>query len=486
VADDNNIRPNILLITGDHVGWQTLAGRSRGQMPNLDRLARQGLSFDRSYTPVAVCCPARAMLVTGSYPWHNGIHNQVHVVQSLNRDLRSDVVTYAQRLREAGYSTAYFGKWHASHERGPQDLGYEVFGAVKNQNPPYLRRQPVPEAEVHRAPRPKLSGVQTVTWPGSEPFEMWSCDEGDPADTYGHFIAERASAALTRLAADRDADGRPWLLEAHFLDPHDPYRPLREFLDRYPADTVDLPRSYHLETFAGKPGMHAREAGLWAELGEQEFREGRRHYLAYCEQLDHQVGRILDALEETGQAESTLVVFGADHGDLVGAHRMFLKGWMPYEEAHRIPMVARWPERIRPGGTASALVQLHDWAHTFVELAGARPLPHAGGTSLVPLLSDPYTPGRDAILNVYYGAEFLYTQRIAIGQRFKYVFNGFDGDELYDLERDPDELHNLIDHPAYAADRDQMRTQLWDLMRGLGDPYVHGDRYGAARYLPRP
>lgn len=482
-------QPNILLIMGDHATWDMVAGRSPARTPNLDRLAAEGLLFERSYTPVSVCCPARAMLATGGYPWRSGIFNQVHVPQSLNPDMRPDAVTFAAGLRDAGYRTGYLGKWHASWERGPLDFGYDEFGGVANPKAPYVQRHGLADEDNYQLYRAQyamcVSGQRTMHWPGTqEPFVMWATDEGPGEATHMHFLAERATQMIGRFGQNQVYRGQPWHLEVHFPEPHDPYTPLRRFVESYRADDIDLPRSYYLETFAGKPGMHTREAGLWAELDEDDVRDGRRHFYAYCEQLDHYIGRVLQAVETTGQSRQTLVVFASDHGDLLGAHRMFLKGWMPYEEAHRIPMIARWPGVITPGGRTDALVQLHDWAHTFLAAAGAEPLPYDDGADLSPLLIDPAAAGRDSILNVYYGAEFLYTQRILISHRFKYVFNGFDADEFYDLERDPDELHNVINHPAYRSHVHQTREQLWEKMRQLGDPYAHGNRYGAARYLP--
>jgi arylsulfatase A-like enzyme len=158
---------------------------------------------------------------------------------------------------------------------------------------------------------------------------------------------------------------------------------------------------------------------------------------------------------------------------------------MPYEETHRIPMAARWPGVIEPGGSTDALVQLHDWAHTFTALAGAAPLPYADGKDLAPLLRDPAEARAqmpDHVLNVYYGGELLYTQRIAIGHRYKYVFNGFAQDELYDLQEDPGEVRNVIDEPEYAGAVRRTRDALWELMMRYDDPYAM-HRYGAARYL---
>lgn len=478
-------RPNILLIVADHFTAEA-ANEPQVRTPNLDRLAAEGLRFERAYTPVSVCCPARAMLLTGAYPWHNGVYTQVHVPQALSRDLKPDAVTYPERLRAAGYRLGYLGKWHASHLRGPLEFGFHVCGALSSTTPPYMQRYDLPADELYGPYQErfetKRSGERFVTWPGSSPFLMWACDDRPSEATYTHFLAERARRMLESFTEA----GGPWHLEVHFPEPHDPYTPLREFLEHYPADEASLPASYYEETFANKPRLLEREASLWSELGESDFLEGRRHFHAYCEQVDHYVGRILDALAKIGEGDNTLVIFTSDHGDMAGAHRLFIKGWMPYEEAHRIPLIARWPSVIAAGKRTDALVQLHDLSHTFCTVTGAEALPHANGLELTPLFQNPDLTLREHLLSVYYGAEFLYTQRILIGRRTKYVFNGFDWDEFYDLGRDPSELHNVVDQDNYQDEVARCRAALWETMASFGDPYAAPNRYGAARYLPRP
>src|SRR5690606_16678926 len=137
----------------------------------------------------------------------------------------------------------------------------------------------------------------------------------------------------------------------------------------------------------------------------------------------------------------------------------------------RIPMVARLPGVTPTNQSASQLVQLHDLAHTFCDIGGAEPLPFADGVSMMPVLRDPVgTPSRDAIMNTYYGGEFLYTQRILITHNHKYVFNGFDIDELYDLANDPHEMVNQIDNPQYADIRVKLQVQLHETMQKFEDP----------------
>jgi choline-sulfatase len=485
-------RPNILHIMTDQQQWATLAGRSACRTPHLNRLASEGLLFNRSYTPSAVCCPARACILSGAYHWHNGVFNQIHSAPSVHRDMFPDVVLYSQRLRDAGYRLGYVGKWHASWDRSPRDFGFQDLAGVGGCNPQILRDVDLnPDRVEWPAEKLKITPHRTMSWPGSKPFVMWGQREGPEEATVEYHTAEQAIRMMRRLAK---AEG-PWHLETHFVAPHDAYLPLREYLQRYDPREIQVPASFR-DSFQGKPGLHRRESETWGAISEDDYRQSRAHYYALVEQLDAQVGRILKALDETGQAGNTIVVFTTDHGDMVGAHRMWIKGWIPYEECYRVPLIVRWPGRIQSGGVTSHLVQTHDLGHTYLDAAGAKPLPYADGQSLLPLFQEPTRSGwRSDILGAYYGGEFLYTQRLAITSRFKYVFNGFDIDELYDLENDPEELRNVVSETSYARYAGDMRARLYELMARFEDPYgdvkarnSNGqlpDRYGASRYLPR-
>lgn len=487
----NRAQPNILHIMSDQQQWACIAGRSPARTPNLDRLAKSGMLFERSYTPSAVCCPARAMILSGAYHWHNGVFNQIHSSPSVHRDMFPNVVLYSNRLKDAGYRMGYVGKWHASWTRCPADFGYEMAG-INGCDPAILRKY---DMNPDRVPQSKGAlkhhPMKMVQWPGDNPTAEWGYTEGEEEKTHAWEVAEMAIRMMGRLAKDT----KPWILETHFVDPHDPYFPLKKYLDGYDPRSISLPQSFG-DTFEGKPGLHKRESSIWGNMTEDDYRQSRACYYASVEQLDHQIGRILDALDQTGQAQNTMVVFTTDHGDMCGNHRMWIKGWIPYEETYRIPLVIRWPGHIQPGSGSKHLVQTHDLAHTYVAAAGAPALPYADGRALQPLFSNPATRSwPDQIMCAYYGGEFLYTQRIAITQRFKYVFNGFDIDELYDLERDPEEMHNAVADLSYTKYCDDMRARLYEMMSQFEDPYGtptrwtlpgnRPNRYGAPRYLPR-
>jgi arylsulfatase A-like enzyme len=485
-------RPNILHIMSDQQQWATIAGRSQCRTPNLDRLAASGMLFERSYTPSAVCCPARAIILSGAYHWHNGVYNQIHSSPSVHRDMNPDVVLYSQRLRDAGYRLGYVGKWHASWNRGPLDFGFHETAGLFGCDPKLVKKLDINPDRVPAARgQLKSTPVRQMQWPGSKPFTMWGYVEGPEEATQPWRLSEMAIRMMNRYARET----QPWHLEVHFVEPHDAYMPLKKYLDRYDPRAIPVPASFR-DNFEGKPGLHRRESQTWGRFTEDDVRQGRAHYFAYTEQLDAQIGRILDALDKTGQADNTIVAFTSDHGDMAGAHRMWIKGWIPYEECYRVPMIVRWPGVIRGGTRTSRLAQTHDLGHTYVQAAGAAALPYADGDALQPLFADPQADAWPAErLCAYYGGEFLYTQRIALTERFKYVFNGFDIDELYDLRDDPNEMHNAVEDPRYRADCDDMRARLYEMMNRYEDPYgdvnprnSNGqppDRYGAERYLPR-
>jgi len=477
-------RPNILLFISDQQRWQTVCGRSRVRTPHMDRLGREGMRFDRSYATVALSCPARAALLSGQFPWHNGVLNQVHMPERTGSDLYPGVDTYSQRLRKAGYRLGYVGKWHASWDRLPIDFGFNDARSLSGFNPLLPQYADVnTDGSMSTPPgdgRRRLADVEcSVSWPGAWPYPFYGIDHGPEESTGAHTTT---SAAIDLIKLYRGAS--LWFIAVN-VEPHDPYVPLARYAADYDPVDVELPLSWH-DDFVGKPNLNRREAGLWASLSKGQVRTAIARYGSTCAQVDAQVSRAPDALTHSDQAENILVVFTSNHGNMMGARRQFIKGWQPYEETYRVPLVMRWPGVITPSGVCHRLVELHDLAHTFVEITHVGQIIPEDGRSLVPLLDDPHCDGWDNVaFCAYYGGEFLYTQRMVITPRYKYVFNGWDFDELYDLQEDPYEMRNAVDDVGYRRECDTLRTLLYERMDQHGDPYAR-NRYGAPRYLPRP
>jgi arylsulfatase A-like enzyme len=394
--------------------------------------------------------------------------------------MNADVVLYSHRLKDAGYRMGYVGKWHASWVRCPADFGYEM-SAVQGCDPAILRKYDLNLDRID-APRERLKAtpLRTIQWPGANPVAEWGYHEGPVEAAPEWHVAESAIRMLRRFARE----SRPWLLETHFVQPHDPYFPLKQYFDGYDPRSISVPTSFH-DTFVGKPGLHRRESSIWGSVTEADYRQGPRLLLRL-----HRATRPADRAhavcapgERTGRQYYR---FTTDHGDMVGNHRMWIKGWIPYEETYRVPLIVRWPGHVRPGSKTDRLVQTHDLAHTYVEAASAPPLPFRDGRALQPLFDAPAARSwPDQIMCAYYGGEFLYTQRIGITQRFKYVFNGFDIDEMYDLDRDPEEMRNVVEDADYAKYTDDMRAPLRDDGGGRGS-VRHAAGMAPVRQSPGP
>ncbi|MFN2285791.1 MAG: sulfatase/phosphatase domain-containing protein, partial [Anaerolineae bacterium] len=239
---------------------------------------------------------------------------------------------------------------------------------------------------------------------------------------------------------------------------------------------------------ADKPRIYQRMREMrFGQLSPREVREGIRHFWAYCTYLDDLFGQILAALDTTGQAENTLVLYVADHGDYCGEHGLFAKGIPCFRGAYHVPAVIRWPTGVRnPGRRVDDFVSLADFAPTFLDLAGQPLDRHFAGESLVPFLRDePPETWRDAIHTQCNGVELYYTQRSVMTRDYKYVFNGFDMDELYDLRVDPHEMNNVSDDPAYAEVKRELVGRMWRFAYEEDDtainPYI---TVGLAPYGP--
>lgn len=251
-------RPNILHIQSDQQQWATVAGRSECRTPNLNRMAREGMLFERSYTASAVCCPSRAITLSGAYHWHNGVYNQIHSAPSVKRDLNRDTVLYSQRLRDAGYRLGYVGKWHCSWVRTPADFGFESLANVFGCDPRALAALNLNPDRVERAPAARSTPVRNFTWPGGDTFAMWGWTGGTEQQTPEAYSTECSIRMMRRFAGQQG----PWHLEVQYLQPHDPYMPLKSYLERYDPRSIPVARSFQ-DTFQNKPGLHRRESMSW-------------------------------------------------------------------------------------------------------------------------------------------------------------------------------------------------------------------------------
>ena len=299
--------------------------------------------------------------------------------------------------------------------------------------------------------------------------------DGPVEGTYPYFLAERAIAQLKRYAAARSSDGRPYFLRVDFIGPHLPYFLPQEYADMYDPALVQRTPSMD-ETFEGKPRVHEWYSRHWAldTYSWETWQKVVAMYWGYVTLIDEQIGRILDALDELAITTETAVLFGADHAGFVGNHRLNDKGPMMYDDIYRIPLLARWPGHCEAGSVCDEMVTLMDLMPTFLDVAGVQVPDHVDGRSIVPLLegSTP-TDWQEAVLLQFHGHHFPYPQRAIRTHSHKLVVNPADVNELYDLDADPDELHNLIDSPKHSSIRGELMQELYSHLVAKGDNFFH-------------
>jgi arylsulfatase A-like enzyme len=455
-------RPNVLIyMTDQEQGQVSLPGHPCAT-PNADRLAAEGVQFTRAYCPAPHCCPSRASFMTGLFPSGHGVYNNVSTSTAIRTGLRPGVRTFSEGLAEAGYRMLFSGKWHVSDTEGPADRGWDELEVTsgKGASAAYKKR------DVQRWPASTTGarGRGVVRRPGWGDYRLYETLSTDSALGYDSGRDwDVVTAGLSALTEAGRSD-QPWCLYVGPLGPHDPFRVPDVFARRYDPAQVPLPDNY-ADDLRDKPSIYRRQRDqIWGQLGADEVREAIAHYWAYCEMQDVYLGLLLDALDSTGQREDTLVLKLSDHGDYAGAHGLFCKGVAAFDEGSRVPCVASWPAGIAdPGRVEDSFVGLTDIAPTLLELAGVDvggDLMH--GRSLTPFFRgetpDDWPQERCSQFN---GVELYYTQRAVQTRDHKYVYNGFDFDELYDLQADPAEMVNLAGDRDYDDVKHDLVQRMW-------------------------
>ncbi|MGM0389370.1 MAG: sulfatase-like hydrolase/transferase [Natrinema limicola] len=487
---DADSRPNILLVLTDQERYDASApGDPQVKTPGSDRLSDKGVRFEQAFTPISICSSARASLLTGRFPHRHGMLNNCHEPDALQPNLPTDFPTFSEELANTGYNLSYIGKWHVGRDQTPEDFGFSYLGGSDKHHDDidaafreYRKERGVPLGE---------PSLEDQIYTGEDPRDA---SEGtlvaatapiDVEDTRAWFTAQWTIERIKEYAnGSRDT---PFFHRTDFYGPHHPYVVPEPYASLYDPDDIERPDSY-AETYDGKPRVHENylayrgvdgfDWDLWAEAIAK--------YWGFMTLIERQLERILDALDTYGMTGDTVVVHAADHGDFVGHHRQFNKGPIMYDDTYRIPLQIRGPG-FKTQSSCESPVYLHDLAATFLEIGGVDIPDTFDSRSLVPFL-DPdlenpteidITNGRygksdywpRSIFGQYHGDEFgLYSQRMVRTAQYKYVYNGPDIDELYDLEADPSELQNLIDHPEYDAVRREMRQRLVKWMDRTEDP----------------
>lgn len=439
-------RPNVLFLFADDFTYEAVHALGNGEIetPNLDRLVRRGTTFTHAYNQGgwngAICVASRTMLVTGRYLWH------AHDVWDATDAERRAGRLWPQLMKQAGYDTAMTGKWHIRTDAGKVfDTAVHVRGGMPNQTPQGYNRPLDGQPDVWSPSDPKRGGY----WQGGR---HWSA-----------VVADDALGFLKR-AARRD---EPFFMYVAFNAPHDPRQSPQEYVDRYPLDRIAVPKNFvpenpHKEAMAAGRDLRDEQLAPFPRT-ERAVKVHRQEYYAIITHLDAQIGRILDALEQTGKADSTWIFFTADHGLSVGHHGLLGKQNL-FDHSVRVPMIV-----VGPGVPANrridAPVYVQDVMPTTLELAGIDRPAHVEFHSLLPLLRGETETSYDAV----YGA-YLDRQRMVTQGRHKLILYPTSRTVLlFDLKDDPLEMHNLADDPQSRPILKSLFATLGDLQQQTGD-----------------
>lgn len=457
-------RPNILVLMADQMQQSVALPGSPCIMPNIARLRDSGTLFREAHTVNAICAPARASLMTGLYPHNHGMVDNTHTVEEFRANFRAQLPMLSRQLKAQGYRTGYFGKWHVERSIDPGAFGYDR--CITEEHGIEFTRT--------------LGKKHLVSDYGYNDRTFYGVHEEPVEATEEQYLYSRGIEFIREASRDSSA---PWLTFISTNAPHDPYIAPRELYELYDPDAIEPPPSL-TDPMTDKPAIYRRIREVWRNLGAENYREAIACYYAYCTLVDRQVGRALDALEETGQRDRTIVVFLSDHGDMMGAHGLFCKGVPAFEETYRIPLIVSAPGLSAAGTESGVPVSIVDVTPTLIDLAGCQPIERTDGESILPYLSGARDASDRALYAEFYGQRLSYSQRILWKGGLKYVFNGFDYDELYDLRGDPHELTNLIRDPAYRDTAIALAREMWNKARVSGDASFLDSEYFMYRFAP--
>ncbi|MSU50254.1 MAG: DUF4976 domain-containing protein [Opitutus sp.] len=469
--------PNIVFIFSDDHAYQAISAygdeRKLLATPNIDRIGKGGVRFDRCLVTNSICGPARATILTGKYSHLNGFPN------NSNSTFDGAQTTFPKLMQKAGYQTAIVGKWHL----GSDPTGFDFWQILPGQgiyyNPPMIKmgeKVQVPGYVTDIVTDVSLEWLQKRD--KSKPF-LLMCQHKAPHREW--------APALRHLNVDKD---RVYAEPATLFDDYSG----RGIAERDQDMTIEKTFTDRDAKLSPPPGMNPDQLKEWAayydprnasyrtanlkgkDLVRWRYQRYMHDYLATVRAVDESVGRVLDYLDKEGLADNTLVVYASDQGFYLGEHGWFDKRWI-FEESVRTPFLVRWPGVTKPGTVSRDLVSNLDFGETFLEAAGLPVPAEMQGRSLVPILRGQRPADwRTAFYYQYYEYPSPHHVRPHYGvvtDRYKLVRfygTGEDYSELFDREKDPQELKSVYNEPSYAATKAQLEKQLAQLRKELKVP----------------
>lgn len=466
-------RPNILLFIADGMQAGTVEPGSPCQTPNMDRLAMTGRRFSRAYCPSPTCSPSRASLMTGLLPHNHGVLEVEHGRDADQCVLRTEKPHFAQRLSAAGYATGYFGKWHVERSDDLARFGWQQSRVKSAEAVKHLGKGDDGGLPVD----PALSRWHEGPVKGYRKVLHYGVTDVPPEERYAHATVDQALAFLS----DRQDNEDPWLCCASFSEPNEALVVSRRSFERYDLADIDLPDNRH-EDFVDKPNLYRREKTIAAGVTDDQWRMARACYYGRISEIDDQLGRLLEFLEASGQADNTMVVVTADHGRYVGARGFDAHNFGAFEDIYRVPMIIGGAGVAGGASGPEPLLMFHDLCPTLIEVAAAEAIGCSDSRSFASILQGEDSRAFDEAYAEYHGTRFPLCQRVLWQGDWKFVFNGFDFDELYDLANDPDERINLAAVPEHADRVRRMMTAVWRRAKQSADRAIVESHYFSMRF----
>jgi len=429
-------RPNIVLILADDQapGLTGFEGHPQIKTPSLDRLAAGSMHFTRCYVPTPQCAPSRACVLTGLYPHSHGVTTN-------GPALPIEADTFSARLKRAGYTCGIVGKWHLPYKTAASPgFGFEDYAATHNGG---------------------------WSWIGSKVFV-----QGTPAKAGEHLVEWHTNRAIDFL--EKSAK-KPFFLWLCYRSPHAPLEEPPGKKGLYPPKSIELPDTMDIDENNAFPNKvkQSPPVNAFKKHNKQTLREARSKYYAMITHLDEYIGKVLDKLDQLELSRKTIVVFVSDNGWALGDHRLFSKGPFFYDELIRMPLLVRWPGRVQKGVKIDRVVSMVDLAPTILSMAGQTPPVTMQGQSLVRLIDNPESRRHADECFLEYDEQKgkKYAARGIVTRNYKFVdYMREPNDVLFDLRRDPKELHNVAGDPEYAAIVQTLRNRIDAWRRTTRDP----------------
>lgn len=427
--------PNVLIVMSDEHApmFSGPYGHGMVRTPHMDRLAAEGVTFANAYCNAPLCVPSRMSFLTGRYASRLGVFDNAS-------PLRSDVPTYAHLARAAGYDVALAGQQHFV---GPDRLhGFQC----------QLARDIASDLTSKAADWRAGVGPEAEPWTG--PYEA-----GPGTSAYNLADDEVADAAISWLREPARLE-KPWVLCASFLAPHFPLVVPEQFWNLYPLDEIDMPNSPQTPLHEQHP-VHQRMRRILglSEYPDEVIRRARAAYYGLISYVDEKIGQLLAALDQTGRADDTLVIYTSDHGEMNGEHGLWRKSNF-YEQSVRVPLQMRWPNELPAGRSVGEVVSLVDVTASVITVTAQEAVAPVDGDDLLPLARGEANGWKNDAYAEYLAHGVIRPMLMLRSGRYKLNVSQGDPDQLFDLDDDPDERTDLGQHPGFAGTRSKLRRQL--------------------------